>query len=109
MILELNLNEATMFVYKPEPEYESYETSEIVIPINKNIKLVISGCRQENNDYVYEVPPMANFVDFADEEDDELEENVLLIGNNQIINEATYILVNKNLITENTVTLNNYL
>ena len=103
MILELNLNEATMLVYKPEPEYE---TSEIVIPINKNIKLVISGCRQENNDYVYEVPPMANFVDFADEE---LEENVLLIGNNQIINEATYILVNKNLITENNVTLNNYL
>lgn len=105
MILELNLNEATMLVYNPEPEYESFETSEIVIPINRRMKLVISGCRRENNDYVYEVPPMAKFIDLADEdEDEELEETIKISCDNLVLCETNFIVKNniKNL-------LNNYI
>lgn len=94
MILELNLNEATIVTYSPEPEYEEYESTEIIIPINNNIKLVISGMKSANNDYTYTIPPMAKFVDLADEDDDELDESILLIGNNHIICESSYIVSN---------------
>ena len=96
------MNEATIVSYNPEPEYEEFESTEIIIPINNNIKLVISGVKGSNNECSFRIPPMAKFIDLADEE--ELEETIKISCDNLVLCETNFIVKNniKNL-------LNNYI